>query len=75
MIQGKPRRYVLALLVAVVVAMFARAAFAQAIPTPEACKRSTPSDWEWWEHMCWNYPSESAKSMRGLVKHPGFLIR
>jgi hypothetical protein len=66
-IQGKARRYVLGLLVALLIGLFVREAVAQHIPTPEACKNSTPSDWEWWENMCWNYPS--------AAPHRGILVR
>lgn len=67
-IQGKARRFALAVLTVLFLALWVRAAMAQVIATPEACKTSTPSDWAWWENMCWNYPSSTSA-------HRGFLVR
>lgn len=69
-IQGKARRFVVGILAALVIALFVREAAAQMIPTPEVCKRTTPSDWEWWANWCWNYPASG-----GSLMHTGFLIR
>ena len=65
-IQGKPRRFVLAILVSLLLALFVREAVAQHIPTPAICKTTTPADWEWWENWCWNYPA---------AVQPPFLVR
>jgi hypothetical protein len=64
-IQGKARRYVLGLLVALLIGLFVREAVAQVIATPPACKTATPSDWEYYQYMCWNYPS--AAPLRGIL--------
>jgi hypothetical protein len=61
------KRFVVAFVVAVMLALFVREATAQVIATPEACKNSTPSDWAWWENLCWNYPSAMPAMHRGFV--------
>lgn len=70
-VSHRPRRFVLVLLALVLVGLFVRQATAQMIPTPEVCKRTTPADWEWWENLCWNYPTAGAQ----VPAHIGFLIR
>jgi hypothetical protein len=68
-VHGKARRFVVGILIAVLVAMFVSKAHAQLIPTPEICKTTSPDDWAWWYHMCWNYPTAS-----GAYPQRGFLL-
>jgi hypothetical protein len=65
--QARIRKAVIALLVVLLVGAFIREAVAQMIPTPEVCKRTGPSDWEWWENWCWNYPSAAGYPQRGFL--------
>jgi hypothetical protein len=69
-IQGKARRFVLGMLIALLLTLFVREAVAQMIPTPQVCRETTPADWAWWENWCWNYPASG-----GSLMHSGFLVR
>jgi hypothetical protein len=59
MIQGKPRRILLAVLFAFLLTscLHRAVAHAQMIPTPEVCKNTGPGDFEWWINLCFNYPT------------------
>lgn len=56
-VQGKARRFTVAILAAVLLALFVREAAAQMIPTPKICQTTTPDDLAWWANWCWNYPT------------------
>lgn len=67
-IQTTRRRFVVALIVALVLACVVKASAQVMIPS--GCKGLTPSDWEWWARQCYLYSFSDT-----FTPHAGFVVR
>lgn len=49
------KRFIVAFIVALLLATFAVAASAQQVLIPSGCQGLTPADLDWWVRSCWMY--------------------